>query len=152
RLLVAHDGISELDEGHEGSRGVHEHRQELADRDLAAIDEPEHREHDRRAREGERRAFDESEETHEPQLPLFELEDVLVPFLRPPGLLPLDAEALHELDVANRFGCRTGLRYGLRGDALLMTVNRTADPEREDAEPENQRDLQQAEINVHVER
>ena len=78
-----------------------------------------HEEEDAIAQRIDHRPLQEAEPTHILDLLQLELKDLVGCGIQPLDLLLGEAEALDQLDVAKRFGRRTGQRRRLRDDRLL---------------------------------
>ena len=86
-------------------------------------DQVQHQEQDRRAQEVDGRALDEAEGAEVAHLLELELEDLVRRRVEAIDLLIREPEALHELDVAERFRRRAGERGRLRDDDLLHRLD-----------------------------
>src|SRR5688572_25836910 len=98
-LAVDVDDVPELLQRAEDEEGVDPEREELANGDVACIDQVEHQEEDAGAQEVDRGALDEAEAAQVFHLLQLELENFPGRAVQPLDLLLTQAEALDELDV-----------------------------------------------------
>src|SRR6185369_17188901 len=133
-LLVLRDDRAELRERREDRERVEEERIELAERQLAGVEQPEREKEDARARAVDDRPLQEAvvaEELHFLQL---ELEDAGVHAIEAVDLLLFESKGLDQLDVAQRLGRRSGELRRLRHDDALLCFDAAADEEHQRAQ------------------
>ena len=121
----------------EDEERVDEQREELADRDRPRVDQVQHQEHDAGAQEVDGRALHEAEAADVPHLLQLELEDLVGRRVEARDLLLRQAEALDQLDIAQRLGGRARQRRRLRDDHLLDRLDLAAQHRAQDAEQRN---------------
>ena len=150
-LAVDVDDVAELLQRAEDEERVDEQREELADGDLAREDQVEHQEHDAGAQEVHRRALDEAQAAQVADLLQLELQDLARGGVQPVDLLLCEAQALHELDVAQRLGRRPGERRRLGDDHLLNLLDPPAQHRAEHAEDRHGQEVGRRDDPVHGE-
>ena len=96
---------------------------------MAFAKQPEHQEQQAGARGVDERALQERVEAEEADLLQLQLEDAGVDVVEARDLLVLEAERLHQLDVAQRLGRRACELRGLRDDHPLLRLDPPADEE-----------------------
>src|SRR5438093_12489448 len=107
-------------------KGVNEQRKELADGDGARVNQVQHQEHDARAQEIHRGALNEAEAPHVANLLQLQLQDLAGRAVEAVDFLLGETEALHELDVAERFGRGSGQRGRFSDDRFLNLLDAPA--------------------------
>src|SRR5687768_5056458 len=141
RLPIDVDHVSHLLQRPEDEERIDEEREELPDGDLLREDQVEHQQQDHRAHEVDGRALHEAEAADVAHLPQLELEDLLRRRGEPGDFLVGEPEALHELDVAQRFRRRTRQRGGFGNDLLLEHLDLAAEHRAQSAEDWDRREV-----------
>ncbi len=134
RLAIDVDDIAQLLQRPEDEERVDEQREELSDRDGARVNQVQHQEHDAGAQQVDAGALNEAEAAQVLHLLQLEAEDLRGGAVQPGDFLRPQAEALHQLDVAQRFGGRSGQRSRFGDDDLLNLLDSAAEHRAEDAE------------------
>jgi len=144
-LAVDVDHVPHLLQRTEDEEGIDHQREELPDGHLVAEDEPEHEEEHPGAQRVDHGPLEEGEAADVAHLAQLQVEDPLRRPVQPVDLLPREAEALDDLDVAEALGGGAGERRGLRHDPFLDRLDpaaqgRAHDPEQGDGREVGRRD------------
>src|SRR6185503_3046454 len=131
---------------------IDEQREELADGDLLREDEIEHQEQDAGPQGVDGRALDEAEAPQVAHLPQLESQDLRGRRIQASDLLLRQPQALHQLDVAQRFGRRPGKGRRLGNDLFLNHLDLAAQDRAEDAQQRHSREIDRRDQPVHGER
>ena len=150
RLAVDVDDVPELLQRAEDEERVDEEREELPDRDRLRVDQVEHQEHDARAQRVDDRALDEAEAADVADLLQLELQDLVGGAVEARDFLRRQAQALHQLDVPQRFGRRARQRRRLGDDRLLDHLDLLAEHRAEDAERRHGQEVDRRDQPVHA--
>src|SRR5262245_49100069 len=122
-LAIHVDDVAELLERAEDEERVDPEREELSHADLAGEDQVEHEEQDAGPQRIDARALDEAQAAQVAHLLQLQPQDLRGGGVEALHLLARQAQALHQLDVAQRLRRGAGERGGLRHDRLLHDLD-----------------------------
>ena len=115
------DHISQFLQRSENEERIDEQREELPDGDPLREDQVQHQEQDRGPQQVDECALDEAQAAQVAHLLQFQLQDLGGGGVQPLDLLLRQAEALHQFDIAQRFGGGAGQRRRLAARCVFCT-------------------------------
>src|ERR1017187_4632570 len=126
RLAIDVDHVAQFLQRPENEKRIDEQRKELPYSDALREDQVEHEEQDRGAQQVNAGALYEAQAAQVAHLLQFQLENLGGGGVETLDLLPRQAQALHQLDIAQRFGGGASQRGGLAHDVLLHFLDLAA--------------------------